>query len=208
MICTVLPICPFGNIKWWSLFLTSENVTLNGYENFQKQTWRNRYDIQGANGTQSLTIPIIRESGVKTKTKDIQLFHETHWKKVHWRSIKSAYGSSPFWIYYSDAIEKMYTSQFTTLYEFSLKSIEVIAEELALDSELKTTLEKPNQEVDFSKEFKPSKCHFKNEPYLQVFSDRFEFQPNLSILDLLFNLGPEAEHYLTQLTPPGIKMNY
>ena len=197
---TVLPICPFGNIKWWNHFINNDSVVLNGFENFQKQTWRNRYDIQGANGIQSLTIPITKESGIKTKTKDIQLFTEPHWKKVHWRSIKSAYGSSPFWIYYSDVIETMFTTDFNTLHDFSIKSIEVIIEELALDTELKMAFEKPELNSDLSKEFKPSKCLYKNEPYLQVFSDRFDFQSNLSILDLLFNLGPETESYLIKIT--------
>ncbi|MFK7756578.1 MAG: WbqC family protein [Flavobacteriales bacterium] len=196
----VLPICPFGNVKWWTHFLSTERVQLNGYEYYQKQTWRNRYDILGANGKQSLTIPISKPSGEKVKTKDLQLFHETHWKKVHWRSIKSAYGSSPFWIYYSDQIEELFKKEFTSLQEFSLASIKLIIEELQLDKEVHIALQKAEESsLDFSKDFKPSKCDFKNKAYLQVFDDRFPFHENLSVLDVLFNLGPEAEGYLRSL---------
>ncbi len=196
----ILPICPFGNVKWWNLVLNCDSETqmlLNGFENYQKQTWRNRYEILGANGSQSLTIPIEKESGIKTLTSDIRLFSDNHWKKVHWRSIKSAYGSSPFWVYYSDQIEELYHRDFKLLSEFSLASIELIIEELGLEIELATADAESEDSINHSKEFKPSKCNFTSEPYLQVFSDRFEFVQNLSILDLLFNLGPEAEDYLT-----------
>lgn len=195
----VLPICPFGNIKWWTTFIHQSletKVLLNGYENFQKQTWRNRYEILGANGKQNLTIPIERESGIKTPTSDILLFSDHHWKKVHWRSIKSAYGSSPFWIYYSDQIEKLYHTDYKRLIDFSIASIELIIEELQLDLTLEHSDTFNAEHTDYSKDYKPSKCHYTSEEYLQVFSDRFPFEQNLSILDLLFNLGPETESYL------------
>jgi len=191
-----LPLCPFGNVKWWSSFLLSDSVVLDGVENYQKQTWRNRYDILGANGKQGLTIPVSKPSGDKVRTKDIKLFHDQHWKKVHWRSIKSAYGSSPYWIYYSEQLGALFTKEYMTLSSFSLASIRFIKEELQLEKQFHIESEKKEDRKELLKEFKPSKCHYINEPYLQVFDDRFSFHENLSIIDVLFNLGPETESYL------------
>lgn len=192
----VLPLLPFGNIEWWSLALQCEPIQLNYFENYQKQTWRNRYDILGANGVQKLTIPVSRPSGVKIKTAEVQIFNEENWRNIHWRSIKSAYGSSPFWIYYSDPLEELFHKPHESLAEFCRASIGYVLEELQLENSLLEV----NSDIDLQNfkhlDFKPSKSVFESKSYLQVFADRFEFQQNLSILDVMFNLGPESEEYV------------
>ena len=194
----VLPICPFGNIEWWSLALQCETIQLNCFENFQKQTWRNRYDILGANGVQKLSIPISRPSGIKLKTTEISIFNEDDWKKIHWRSIKSAYGSSPFWIYYSEELESIFTKKHISLKNFCLESIQFILNELQLENKLIYVTQAPDLASFTHLSFKPSKSTFKSVKYQQVFSDRSVFKQNLSVLDLLFNLGPQTEEFLLQ----------
>ncbi len=192
----ILPIVPFGNIEWWSLALQCKTPQLSYFENYQKQTWRNRYDILGANGVQKLTIPVTKASGTKVKTSQIQIFNEENWQNIHWRSIKSAYGSSPFWIYYSDVLEELFKTKYNSLESFCNASLNYIIEEAQLDLKF-TMLDSPPENIDFRHlQFKPSKSTFKSKVYQQVFADRFDFQQNLSILDVLFNLGPECEEYL------------
>jgi len=194
---TVLPLCPFGNVYWWKTVLTKKEVAINFDENYQKQTWRNRYDILGANGKLNLTVPVKKPSGSRVKTSEIKIFNEDRqWKNIHWRSIKSAYGSSPFWIYYSDALQRIYESDHETLREFSMESVQFVLEELELENKVEETHKDPENAENLGDLFKPSKNNFSYAPYIQVFSDRFPFENNLSILDVLFNLGPETEAYL------------
>ncbi len=191
----VLPLVPFGNVEWWNLAVQSDTIHLNYFEHYQKQTLRNRYDILGANGIQKLTVPVSKPSGVKVKTAEIHLFNQDNWQKIHWRSIKSAYGSSPYWIYYSDALESLFTTRYESLERFCRDSISFVLEELELDNSVKKVDVIPDSESFSHLLFKPSKSTFSGKSYQQVFSDRFEFQQNLSVLDVLFNLGPESEIY-------------
>ena len=138
----ILPIVPFGNIEWWSLALQCKTPHLSYFENYQKQTWRNRYDILGANGVQKLTIPVTKASGTKVKTSQIQIFNEENWQNIHWRSIKSAYGSSPFWIYYSDVLEELFKTK------LELKS--AIHEIIGRDLIAKLTSQTPDADLSVS----------------------------------------------------------
>ena len=149
----------------------------------------------GANGSQTLTIPKERKSSDKTLISDISISNQDNWQKSHWQSIVSAYNSSPFFEYYKDELLPFYNTKHSTLFDFNLKLTKTILELMQVEKKI-------NFNSKFQKEcngldFRSSKFILKNqEEYQQVFSENQSFSPNLSILDVLFNLGPETTSYL------------
>lgn len=198
----ILPLFYFPNIQWFSEFLNSENhVVLEGYEIFPKQTYRNRCEIAAANGKLKLMIPIQKSSD--RIYKNVKISFAEDWRKIHWRSIKTAYKNSPYFYFYEPRFEKLYTSDIQSIFEFNVKALQLILKILKSEKEFFFT-ENYQHEVegrDLRKEFSTKKGNSGNLPeYYQVFSEKLGFIPNLSILDLIFNLGPEANVYLKKLT--------
>ena len=191
----LLPISYLGPVAYYSAILQSEEIFIETKEHFIKQSCRNRCTIMGANGTQTLTIPKERKSSDKTLISDISISNQVNWQKSHWQSIVSAYNSSPFFEYYKDELFPFYNTKHSTLFDFNLKLSKTILELMQVEKKLNFTskFQKESNRLDF----RSSKFILKNqEEYQQVFCEKYSFIPNLSILDVLFNLGPETTSYL------------
>ena len=191
----LLPISYLGPVAYYSAILQSEQIFIETKEHFIKQSCRNRCTIMGANGTQTLTIPKERKSSDKTLISDISISNQDNWQKSHWQSIVSAYNSSPFFEYYKDELLPFYNTKYSTLFDFNLKLTKTILGFLQVDKEFNFTshFQKEFNGLDF----RSSKFIFDHqEEYQQVFCEKYSFIPNLSILDVLFNLGPETTSYL------------
>jgi len=202
---TLFPTAYFAPSIQYSAYLKSEKIEIEIHEHFPKQTFRNRAYIMTANGVFTLSIPL---SGRKnhTLTKDIKISTEEDWKKLHWKTIENAYQRSPFFEFYDTKIEKLYHSKHQFLIDFNQEAESIIADIL-----------KVNFDSNFTKDFVPVDnnnysdlrlINPKNKdlplmitenPYLQVFADKFPYSPNLSILDVIFNLGPESTSHLKQM---------
>ena len=191
----LLPISYLGPVAYYSAILQSEEIFIETKEHFIKQSCRNRCTIMGANGTQTLTIPKERKSSDKTLISDISISNQDNWQKSHWQSIVSAYNSSPFFEYYKDELLPFYNTKHSTLFDFNLKLSKTILELMQVEKKLNFT-SKFQKEFN-GLDFRSSKFILKNqEEYQQVFCEKYSFIPNLSILDVLFNLGPETTSYL------------
>ncbi len=188
----------FSPIIQYIAMYHSDVLVFETQDNFEKQTYRNRCKIAGPNGIQNLTIPIIKNSGVKTPTKDILIDYKENWQTNHFRSIKTAYQSSPFFEFYEDDIRPLYENEIKYLLDFNIQCHEVFSKALDLKLNFNKTDEYNTEVVhDFRKLVNAKKePDYKLKPYVQVFDDKYGFTPNLSILDLLFNEGPNTEIYL------------
>ncbi len=190
----------FGPIDYYAEMVKSQSLNIEVCENFQKQTYRNRMNILGANGKLMLNIPTLHD-GTRI-FKDLQPSYEYDWQKEHIKSLKSAYQSSPYFEYYEDDIIPILEKKENFLLDLNLKTIEFINQKLNLDLEIKQTefYQIIDKEFDFRNEFSAKKpAQYELTEYAQVFDDKFEFVSDLSILDLLFSEGPSAVVYLKNL---------
>ena len=185
-----------GNIQYYSLFAHSKEVLLEKNAHYVKQTYRNRCQILTANGVMNLTIPVEKVSGEKMLDKDVKI-SPTDWQRVHWIAIESAYNNSPFFLYYEDDIRPMYEKKYDFLLDFNLELQEKLVSLLGLTTEFKLTenyidsYENDLREV-LSPKYKGDYPNFNPESYYQVFKEKYGFVENLSIYDLLFNMGNES----------------
>ncbi|QTV05509.1 WbqC family protein [Faecalibacter bovis] len=194
------PAFYFGPINYFADIVKSEAIDLEVCENFQKQTYRSRTNILGANGKLSLTIPLVHDG--KRSMKDIKLSYDHNWQKEHFKSLRSAYLSSPYFEYYEDEIAKFYDEKETYLLDFNIKTIEFILSKLKVDTVVTKTesYQKLDEQFDFRNKYSAKKdpeVHFPE--YVQVFDEKFGFTSGLSILDILFSQGPHAAIYLKNL---------
>jgi hypothetical protein len=196
----ILPLAYLPPIEYFLWYCIVDSAIIDIYEHYIKQTYRNRCCIYGANGKLSLTVPVIKSTGNHTLMKDVLICYRQPWQQIHWRAISSAYSSSPYFLFYKDDLMLFYETPYTYLIDFNLKLLDTflgwlgIAIHHTLTDQYKANLE---SYVDLRLLLNPKrKTTFNNPPYIQVFGDRFGFIPNLSIIDLLFNLGPDAGQYL------------
>lgn len=198
---TILPIFYLPPISWFAEFLDPDNdVLLEQYEHFPKQTYRSRCSIYGANGKLSLILPIHHNG--KRAMKDLEISYAEDWQKLHWKSIKIAYQSSPYFEYYEEKLKKIYSSQTNSLVEFNLNALSVILDVLKEEKQFSLTQEYhavPDGQ-DLRGRFSAKKeSDYTFPEYYQTFSDKLGFIADLSVLDLLCNLGPESLTYLKKI---------
>lgn len=200
----ILSTTYLGPISWYARMIQAEHVLIDLYEHYSKQTYRNRCRITTANGIQNLTIPVVKVNGNHTHVKDIEISYYEKWPQNHWRSITAAYNNSPFFLYYSEELEQFYHKKFKLLSEFNdelmRKVIDLLEMKVIIENTSEYIEEVAYNNVDLRNAYSPKLERSKNFPeYYQVFLDKNGFFPDMSILDLLFNLGPGSLSYLLKL---------
>lgn len=182
----------------------SDKIVIEGFETYTKQTVRNHCVIYGPNGPQTLSIPVNKIYGNHTMVKDIQISYTTPWQKIHWRSIESAYNNSPFFLFYRDHFEPFYGKKFDLLLEFNTELLKVILNIIGSEKNVEFTdhyEKRPYNLLDMrvlvKQKMNPDAILFPE--YHQTFNPKCGFLPDLSVIDLIFNLGPEASEYLNTL---------
>ena len=189
----------FPSLLFWKIILKNNFFWMkNSY--YKKQTLRNRMFIHGANGKLMLSIPI-RHSGINQKRfyDDISIDSSSDWKKNHFKSIKIAYQSSPYFEFYEEDLKNFYQIETSNLYNFNLKSVELVLKWLEMSTN--------NRTIDFNIEIYKQSKNIKeidnreikkksNIKYIQTFEDKNGFIDGLSILDMIFNCGPKTKDYI------------
>jgi hypothetical protein len=181
----------------------ADTVWLEKKENFQKQTYRNRFEILGANGELALSVPVIKPGGNRTPIEKVLVSHAEPWVKNYIKAIESAYNSSPFFMYYRDEIFNVLGSGIQRLFDLNLELTRTLMKLTGFEKSLMLTKEYHNDPdegdiIDLRQAFTPKNTSqvYIFDPYPQVFSQKHGFREDLSIIDLLFNEGPAAIDYL------------
>lgn len=195
----------FGPVSHFREVVKPAEIWFENEDNYQKQSYRNRTVIYGANGRLLLNIPVkhLRTPGVKQhqKYKDIRIDNSVNWQKQHWKSLKSAYQTSPFFEFYEDDLAPLYTQKATFLMDFNYRCFHLAFECLQLEVSYQKTEEyfrEPTEMTD-KRELINAKKEIHIKEYSQVFQEKEGFLSNLSILDLMFNEGPNAVNYLRNM---------
>ena len=191
-------------IQWFQKLNRYDAVVIEQHDNFLKQTFRNRCVIATANGTQTLTIPVEKSDGDKCLMRDIRISDHGNWRRLHWNALATAYGDSPFFDYYADDLRPFYEQRFAFLLDFNMQMTAKLCELLDITPNISLSEEYvkdvESSVDDFREVIRPKHpmpdADFIPKPYYQVYAQRHGFIPNLSILDLLFNMGNEAVFYL------------
>lgn len=198
----------FPNIAHFWALVSSDVVYFEVSDNYQKQSYRNRAEIYGANGKLALTVPVSYTQKNRQLYKDVKIANEEQWQLQHLKSLQSAYSMSPFFEFYIDDLMPLFETQFDYILDFNLTSFNVLSECLQLDMTPKHTSifeKEPIGKTDYRNLVKRNFEIQSLQPYTQVFTEKQGFIPNLSILDLLFNEGPNAELYLKRLNIQNLK---
>ena len=207
----------FGPIQWYQKLYRYDRCVIEQHDSYQKQTYRNRCVIATANGLQALTVPVeLRgktEEGrdERIEVRDVRISDHNQWRRVHWNALQSAFSESPFFEYYADDIRPFFEKKYEFLIDFNEAIRQKICELIDIHPQVVySSAFSAKQSVfaedncQLSKDFRDviHAKHPKEDPdfqprsYWQVFQHRYGFQPNLSILDLLFCMGPESVFYL------------
>lgn len=191
--------CYLPPIEYFFYLINCENAIIDIHENFVKQTFRNRTSILSPNGKLDLVIPLLKK-GKQSKIKNIKIAYYENWKKTHWKSIESAYRNSPYFEYYEDDFRPFFMEKKQdSLIDFNLQLLSKIIEILDIDVELKKSdsyISNEDSIVDYRTISPKKNNNLIFDEYIQVFSNKTGFITNLSILDLIFNEGPNAKNYL------------
>ena len=199
----------FGPVQWYQKLRRYDSCLIEQYDSYQKQTYRNRCLIATANGVQALTVPV-EHSDEKMLVKDLRISDHNQWRRIHWNALQSAYSESPFFDYYADDLRLFFERKYEFLIDFNEAIRQKVCElidiqpnvsystEFTSDTNPQTSTPRhqPSDIADFravinAKHPLPD-ADFTPRSYWQVFQHKHGFLPNLSILDLLFNMGTES----------------
>lgn len=203
---SIFSISYFGSVSYWCFLLAADNILLEQHCRFERQSYRNRCNILAANGILPLSIPILKPAGGYPFTREAEISYDVDWRQNHWRSIVSAYNSSPFFEYYADEYEAVFQKRFKFLWDLNMAVFDVVENQLGVKVAYTPTIKyhqaavddadyreiiHPKRELGISDGFNPV-------PYRQIFGEKFGFTRDLSIIDLIFNKGPESIILLRQ----------
>ncbi len=205
----------FGPVQWYQKLNRHALCLIEQHDHFIKQTYRNRCVIATTQGPQALTVPVEKYVNDVTETRDIRISDHGNWRHLHWNALLSAYGESPFFEFYADDIRPFFEQRWTYLLDFNLAITHKLCELLDIEPELRLTTEygvdgvngvdgvdgkEDLVENDYRNAIRPKHplpdASFEPKPYYQVYQQKLGFLPNLSVLDLLFNMGNEAVLWL------------
>ena len=173
---------------------------LEKFEHFPKQTFRNRATIVSPNGPLNLFLPVVKGSKFHTTMKDVKISYDFKWQRLHWLSLQTCYRNSAYFEYYEDDFAQFYEKQHEFLFDYNLELFDWLLKQFKKKIDFTFTTEfikSPEGTTDFR-----DRSAFKNDtpyhakPYFQVFDDRNGFLQNMSIVDLLFNQGPQSKSFL------------
>ena len=191
----------FGPVQWYQKLHRADVVQIEKWESFIKQTYRNRCLIATTNGIQILTVPIVRNES--PLIKDIRISDHGNWRHLHWNALQSAYGESPFFEYYQDDIRPFFEKRWDYLLDYNEAICQKMCELIDIQPSIQYSSDfvaEPNNVSDYRIAINPKHpvpdADFTPKPYYQVYSSKHGFLSNLSVLDLLFNMGPEGIFYL------------
>lgn len=204
----LLPMTYFGNIEYYAHLMEGDECMVEAYCSYEKQTYANRCTIIGANGVQDLTIPVAKPWH-NFLIKDVKIAYDEEWQKMHWRALCAAYNSSPFFEFYAEELSVLYTKRYDFLIDFDLKAEEIALSLLGLPnltprltndwtSDEKMGIKDYRNSLHPKKKVVPLHINLGVE-YYQVFTPKFGFISNLSIIDLLMNMGNESRIYLRKI---------
>lgn len=203
----VLSTAYFPPIQYVSKIIHADCIFIEAYENYSRQSYRNRCNILSCNGVLSLTIPIKKGTALKEKITEVRIDYSVNWQRSHLNAIISAYGKSPFFKYYSDDILEPIYRKHDSLFDLNnsiLNALLLIIQTKKNITPTTSFIKKYDESIfDYRNSINPKKNSisfaYPVHTYIQTFSDRFEFIPNLSILDLIFNMGPESKSFLLKI---------
>jgi len=187
-------------IEYFSLISGADEVIIEREENYVKQSYRNRCYVLSSHGRQPLSVPVYLGSQHKTPVKDIRIDYSKRWQQVHLRTMIASYNSSPYFEYYFEALEKVISVKNVFLLDLNTELTKIVSEILKINTKISysTIFVPPGEtENDFRYNISPKiESQFSIKKYSQVFNNGRDFVSELSILDLIFNMGPEAVNYL------------
>jgi len=176
------------------------DILIDKEEHFIKQTYRNRAHIYSPDGVLALTVPVVKGAKVHTKVKDVKISYDFNWQRLHWMSLQNCYRRSAYFEFYEDSFAPFYQMRYDNLFDYNLEQLKLIIKLLKIKAEFKFT---DDYELNYTDRFDlrlsldPKKnTQIDQEPYFQLFEERHGFLNNLSIVDLLFNQGPQALNYI------------
>ena len=200
----LLPTTYLGNIEYFSKLTDTKEATIEIYESYPKQTYRNRCMIMSANGVIPIIVPTKHSKGVKLITRDVQVDYSMPWQRNAWRAIVSAYRNSAYFEHYEHLLEPLFVNRYETLLEMNNMTLDVMLKILKVSPTINFTTDYIRKDsdsniLDLRDNFSPKKESDNiNVEYYQVFSDRHPFAKNLSILDLILCEGSNSLNILKQ----------
>lgn len=190
------------SLQWFSKITQYKTVLLEASENYVKGSYRNRCHIAGAQGLLRLSVPLKGGKNAQTPIREVKISNAMPWQYQHWESIQSAYGKSPFFEYYADDLKPFFEKEYDQLWDFNYDLVQSLVEMLDLDVTFAftETYKKQTEEdiLDFRGGIHPNLAksrkdpNFEVKPYGQVFSEKYRFLSDLSLIDALFCKGPET----------------
>lgn len=186
----------FPSIRYMARFVTAEHPEIEIWETYHKQTSRNRCFVMTANGVEALSVPVKKVNGNHTMTKDIVLSTVESWQQTHRRCLESAYKASPYFDHYFDYLAPVFRQRHERLIDLNDTALNAVLKIMKINKVITHTNDYRHEVDEDLRDAFLKHTEAPLPPYYQVFSEKFPFEPDLSILDLIFNLGPESLAYL------------
>jgi hypothetical protein len=205
----VLGTAYWPNLHYMHYLLECNNCIIDVYENFEKQSFRNRTVIMSANGPLALSVPV-KKWKERCPVKDIEISYAENWQKIHWRALESAYKNSPYFDFLEDELKVFYQTEFRFLFDFNMEQLNWLKKVYRLrelpplsnayiqpESLISTDIDLRQNLHPKHERIQPDVKNMLSQPYYQTFSTKFDFVANLSVLDLIFNEGIKTASYLS-----------